>query len=579
MNRTRIILVSSIFFSGSALHSAEPAVFDRAISLPGQSIWLRQLVKFKEQPSRDVRLAIVGEGVASVYVNGQRLARAVELEKSPVVWDITKLVRAGRNSVTLTFEGARKSKLIVELLGGDGKLPVDAWKSVINPPPVGWQQTDFNDRDWKPVELVPSNTPSIDFKSARKLEWSKGGKTVRVVDGKLQFRNGDHVLLLGGTFIERAQSYGHLESALNCSTTDSVTFRNLGWSADTVFAESRGFFDSPEKGYERMIEHVRAEEPNVILICYGQNAVMEGAWDADRFTRQLARLCTDLRTTDAEIVLLSPHPFLDVDRAYPSPARWNDSLQEVAEAVKKVAASERLHFVSLFDNFVQQLNGIQSISMRSRLLGNLALNSELQQMEQDSWSDNGMHWTAEGYARVSRVVASRLLSGIAEPTELSVDLRASTVSADSGEVRNVKWMKNAVQFDFKAASVSPIPVFAKVIAPEFSGDLHLSSSLASPALKKNLEDLPDGAPGEKGAFLNPEYERLRRLTVRKNELYFYRWRPQNITYLYGFRKHEQGNNASEIARFDPLISSLEKQITSSKQPQWQTITIAPQKGQ
>ena len=45
----------------------------------------------------------------------------------------------------------------------------------------------------------------------------------------------------------------------------------------------------------------------------------------------------------------------------------------------------------------------------------------------------------------------------------------------------------------------------------------------------------------------------------RQELYFYRWRPQNEIYLFGFRKHEQGNNAgSEIPLFDPLSSRRRK---------------------
>ena len=43
-------------------------------------------------------------------------------------------------------------------------------------------------------------------------------------------------------------------------------------------------------------------------------------------------------------------------------------------------------------------------------------------------------------------------------------------------------------------------------------------------------------------------EALRAAINAKNRLFFYRWRPQNITYLFGFRKHEQGNNAVEIPR-------------------------------
>jgi hypothetical protein len=56
------------------------------------------------------------------------------------------------------------------------------------------------------------------------------------------------------------------------------------------------------------------------------------------------------------------------------------------------------------------------------------------------------------------------------------------------------------------------------------------------------------------------YEQLRQVVVAKNEQFFNKWRPQNETYLFGFRKHEQGKNAKEIAEFDPFIEKLETEI-------------------
>src|SRR5204862_6471029 len=47
---------------------------------------------------------------------------------------------------------------------------------------------------------------------------------------------------------------------------------------------------------------------------------------------------------------------------------------------------------------------------------------------------------------------------------------------------------------------------------------------------------------------------------KKTELFFHRWRPANWTYLLGFRKQEQGQNAVEIPKFDPLIEEWEKRI-------------------
>lgn len=49
----------------------------------------------------------------------------------------------------------------------------------------------------------------------------------------------------------------------------------------------------------------------------------------------------------------------------------------------------------------------------------------------------------------------------------------------------------------------------------------------------------------------------------KNEYFFHRYRPQNETYLFLFRKHEQGNNAVEIPQFDGLVNRVEAQIRSA----------------
>ncbi|MDB6138935.1 MAG: Lysophospholipase [Verrucomicrobiaceae bacterium] len=59
-------------------------------------------------------------------------------------------------------------------------------------------------------------------------------------------------------------------------------------------------------------------------------------------------------------------------------------------------------------------------------------------------------------------------------------------------------------------------------------------------------------------------EPLRKQIVAKDTLFFDRWRPQNETYLFGFRKHEQGQNAKEIPMFDPLIATADKKIQELK---------------
>lgn len=63
---------------------------------------------------------------------------------------------------------------------------------------------------------------------------------------------------------------------------------------------------------------------------------------------------------------------------------------------------------------------------------------------------------------------------------------------------------------------------------------------------------------------SPALENLRHAVIAKDTLFFNRWRPQNETYLFGFRKHEQGQNAKEIPMFDPLIAQGDEAIQKLK---------------
>ncbi len=56
---------------------------------------------------------------------------------------------------------------------------------------------------------------------------------------------------------------------------------------------------------------------------------------------------------------------------------------------------------------------------------------------------------------------------------------------------------------------------------------------------------------------------LRRAVIAKNEQFFHYWRPQNTTYLLGFRKHEQGQNAVELADFASYVEQLDSQIQTA----------------
>ena len=542
MNRYRIascILLLNVF--AAQFVSAENEL--SAVPVTG-STWCRQVFQFRRPVSdvNEAELQFAGEGVVSVYLNGQRLCRQQAINENVLAWDVSSLIRNGRNSlaVAVVSEAASNSKFTATISNGIDPIPVTGqWKVVTVAPPVGWQTTDYNDRDWKAVS--PEKwSGAFDNRKKEILTWRKRGKRNRSGNEKLVLLDGDHVVLLGGTFFERAQQFGHLETALNIAAGDArVTFRNLGWSADTVFADSRGIFDSPERGYERMVEHVRAEEPDVIIINYGQNEAMSSAGKevaGQWFTEQLSRLHRDLSATGAEIAYVTPHPFVDVGGPLPDASRWNGRLEQYASAVREFANSIDAVAIDLFSGFNNSVSAVSTqLSHSSVPLEDVSQHAELQRYQFQKWTDNGMHWNDAGYRIVGNLLAFRALGRSVNPVAITVNAQTQDVAIKFGELRDVAWdtSSGTVTFQYRAESLSPA---ADSIVVKEAADQQLSVCRVTAGDK--LQTLRSA--GADSFVLPNYYDRCVDQTIRKNELYFHRWRPQNITYLFGFRKARTG---------------------------------------
>src|SRR6478736_5579500 len=79
-----------------------------------------------------------------------------------------------------------------------------------------------------------------------------------------EFKDGDRIVWLGSTLVEREQRYGYWETALLAANPDkNITVRNLGWSGDTVFGEARGRFDfaSPEMCFKQLVNQTLELKP------------------------------------------------------------------------------------------------------------------------------------------------------------------------------------------------------------------------------------------------------------------------------------------------------------------------------
>jgi hypothetical protein len=287
----------------------------------------------------------------------------------------------------------------------------------------------------------------------------------------IDVRSGDRIVFIGGAFVEREYRVGLIETALTLAHADKrLTFRNLGWSGDTVRGEARAYFGEPAEGYKGLLTSVADVRPDIVFLAYGANEAFAGEEGLTSFVAQYERLLNDLASPGRRIVLLTPLP---VDRATsPLPpaavTARNQALARYATAVTSLAKTRGLASIDLFS------------AMRAPVrAGSPPLFA------------HGMELTEAGYLAVARQIAL-----------------GTNVSR---------------RFD------------------EFD------------------QDWLDRAGNRRGP-VHEQWASIRTLVVQKNELFFHRWRPANVTYLYLFRQREQGNNAVEIARFDPLIEEKERAI-------------------
>lgn len=369
-------------------------------------------------------------------------------------------------------------------------------------------------------------------------------------------KDGDRVVFLGNTLIERAAQSGYIETQLTLANPDAnITFRNLGWSGDTVWAESRAGFDTPVEGFERLRESVLIAKPTLIFVGYGGNEAYAGARGIPNFVAGLRRLLQVLGETEAKIVFLSPIRHEDLGRPLPDPQPHNKDLRLYADTMRTLAQRKGLGWIEL-----EPALSVQAVAQPSLPL-----------------TSNGMHLNDYGYWRAAEIIAQR---GSHESTDWQVAISADgKVNQASGtqvdEVSSTDGRLKWTALDDRL----PAPLNPHT-SSESSGTSSAERLLQVTGLAEGDYQLSiDGEPvrtataseWKAGVSLTagPEFaatEELRRVILKKNELFFYRWRPQNTTYLFGFRKHEQGNNAAEVAEFDPLVADEEQKIAQLRKP-------------
>ncbi len=376
---------------------------------------------------------------------------------------------------------------------------------------------------------------------------------------RFEWKDGDRVVLIGDTLIERDQKYGYLETLITAQNPDkSITFRNLGWSGDTALGLSRARFGPPREGFDHLRDHVLALKPTVLIVGYGMAESFGGDAGLTRFVSDLNTILDSFASTKARIILLSPIAHEDLGRPLPDPARHNESLAKYRDAIRKLAEDRNAWFIDLFGPTISAHDyGI------------------------DPLTENGIHPSAYGHWYFASVIDMDLRKVKKEPSwDVRIDLRGEKPGekVSRTKLKVTEASRERVRFQTKDATLpTTLPAEGSPEAVVWLGSKRVTrvAGLApgrfSLSIDGKVAATADAGNWAKGVpiEIGPEFdqtEALRTAINAKNLLYFYRWRPQNETYLFGFRKHEQGNNAREIPLFDPLVEAKEAEIARLRMP-------------
>jgi lysophospholipase L1-like esterase len=376
----------------------------------------------------------------------------------------------------------------------------------------------------------------------------------------LVLRSGDRVVLLGNTLIEREQRYGYWETALTRAYPGkNILFRNLGWSGDTVFGHARAGFGSVQDGFKHLREHVLALKPTVIILGYGANESFDGPSGLPRFLDGCKTLLAALAPSQARIVWLAPLRQEKLSPPLPDPAQQNEKLKLYSTALAELAAKNNQTFVDLST----------LVAEASDRTGHL--------------TDNGIHLTAQGYWRAALSLDEGL--GHCEPTWKVQFIKGKVAKSKGTDIRmltgpTLRWESKDALLPFPPApdknakaDLHADPVRSLQVEGLTPGKYALKID-GRAILTANAETWGRGVSLARGPEFD-QVEQLRAAILAKNQLYFHRWRPQNETYLFGFRKQEQGQNAREIPQFDPLVAGKEEEILKLSSPRTHIYEITP----
>jgi glucose/arabinose dehydrogenase len=211
---------------------------------------------------------------------------------------------------------------------------------------------------------------------------------------ELMLRKGDRIILIGNTFAERMQYYGHFEALLHARFPQlELVFHNLGYSADEITLRPR------QAHFNDHGHTLKDEKPDVLIAAFGFNESFAGPAGLARFKKDLENFIKTSTSTKyngneaPRLVLLSPIAQEDLKNPHITDGKQNNvNIELYTRAMEELAGKHGAVFVDLFGPTKQ-----------------------LYASSDQPLTINGVHLNDLGYKRLAPIMMEALFGTAPEP--------------------------------------------------------------------------------------------------------------------------------------------------------------------
>jgi mono/diheme cytochrome c family protein/lysophospholipase L1-like esterase len=223
---------------------------------------------------------------------------------------------------------------------------------------------------------------------------------------QIPLQEGDKICLIGDGLADRMQHDGWMETLIQGKSADKkLSFRNLGFTGDTVTQRPRN------KGFTPPEEYLKMCKADVIFVLFGYNESFAGEKGVSKFKSDLAAMIDKYSAIQfngksaPRFVLFSPISHENVGSPnLPNGAANNVNLALYTGAIKQVAEEKKVAFVDLF-----------STSQGRYAKANLPLTL------------NGVHLLPEGNRQIGEIIASAVTGATVTSTPADEKLRQAVL--------------------------------------------------------------------------------------------------------------------------------------------------------